>query len=217
MVLRISDTGGGIPPDALTRIFEPYFSTKAKVHDHSGHSGLGLAITRKIVLDAGGFIMVESRLGEGTTFEVYLPEARTVVPREDPALIERILATPLLVVDDEPMLASALSKNLGLEGFRQVHVATTATDALRLLREHPEIGGMIFDKQLPDMSGLKLLREARNFRPNLPALLFTGEDAEVMRPYLGDHTDALGKPSQLPQIRTSLFNLLGNYFKSRNL
>ncbi|MFO1463593.1 MAG: PAS domain S-box protein [bacterium] len=216
MRLRVRDTGAGIPLETLPRIFEPYFSTKAKTHDSAGHSGLGLAITRKMVQDAGGFIAVESRPGEGTTFDVYLPRVKPAAELQGTQFTERIFRTPILVVDDEPMLRVALQRNLEALGFETVFQAGNAREALDQLEAHPEIGGLIFDQNLPDMRGMQLLREARLRRPNLPSLLFTGDGAESLRPYLANFTDAIEKPSGMDQVRDALFGVMGKYFQAQD-
>jgi len=211
--LRISDTGAGIPPDVLPRIFEPYFSTKAKGQSSDGHSGLGLAITRKMVTDAGGIITVESRVGQGSAFNVYLPRAEI---KMDAAMNRRILETSVLIVDDEEMLVFALEKNLRRMGFENIFTASSGKQALDHLRGNPSIGAMIFDKNLPDMGGIALMTLARRAKPNIPALLITGEDPEALRPYLGNFSDALGKPSSQVQIKSSLFTILENYFRAQD-
>ncbi len=129
---------------------------------------------------------------------------------------QRILATQVLVVDDEEALTFAMKSNLQRMGFSRVFTAGTGQEAMELLRSNPGIGAMIFDKNLPDMGGIALMTLARRTRQGLPILLITGEDPEPIRPYLGNFSDALGKPSTNEQIRSSLFNVLENFFRAQD-
>jgi two-component system, NtrC family, sensor kinase len=120
--VTISDTGRGIPENALDRVFEPFFTTK-----ESG-TGLGLAITHGIVQQHGGSIDVESMPGEGTTFRIYLPSSKERgMPDKEPRI---------LVVDDELGICQSCVKILSKEGY-EVEFALNGYNALKMMTDKP--------------------------------------------------------------------------------
>ncbi len=182
--LTVGDTGHGIDPSIIDRIFDPFFTTK----EQGVGTGLGLSVVHGIVKSHGGAIEVESRIGKGTTFQVFFPaiEAAAEPPHFEAAALacgrERIL-----VVDDEPALAEATKQTLEQLGY-QVEIRTNAIDALEAVRHHATgkpFDLVITDMTMPHMTGLGLTRELLKFQPNLPVLLSTGfsenMDAEKAR------------------------------------
>lgn len=177
-LLTVSDTGPGMDDATRMRIFEPFYTTKALGRG----TGLGLAVVHGVVASFGGAICVESEMGEGTTFEIYLPledalpEARTEESVQQKELHghERIL-----VVDDDPDLAEALTVGLHRYGY-DVLSLTDPTDALQAVREEPERWDLVVsDQVMPGMTGLMLISKLKALRPGLQAILYTGFDAEV--------------------------------------
>ncbi|NLI79879.1 MAG: response regulator [Candidatus Riflebacteria bacterium] len=170
--LSVSDSGCGMPPEVLPRIFDPYFTTKTEGEG----TGLGLSVTHGIVRAHQGAIDVTSVLGQGSTFRVYLPcleqapEAHSQAERPPvPLGRERVL-----FLDDEPELASLGQKMLESLGYR-VTATTTPAAALDLLRRDPAaIDLVVTDYLMPRMTGLELAQEVRRLRADLPVLLCSG-------------------------------------------
>ena len=169
--LTVSDTGQGIKPELLNRIFEPYFTTKNKGEG----TGLGLAVVHGIVQSHGGTITVYSEYGEGTTFNVYFPviEDGPVEEIEDPDSIpagnERIL-----FVDDEPMISNMGERLLGSLGY-EVVTRTNSIEALELFRNDPDTFDLVIvDMTMPYMTGDEMAEKLLRIRPDIPIILNTG-------------------------------------------
>ncbi|KFE71260.1 hypothetical protein DB31_3390 [Hyalangium minutum] len=150
----VRDTGTGIPPDVLPRIFEPFFTTKPV----GVGTGLGLSICHSYVQNMGGDIHVHSELGKGTTFEVVLPPA-PAHPSGEHSAISGITRLPeargrLLIIDDEPLLITALSRTLASE--HEVVAFTNAREALERLRSGERYALILCDLMMPEMTGMEL-------------------------------------------------------------
>ena len=173
ILVKIRDTGLGIPHDVMDKIFEPFFTTKTKKNG----SGLGLAIAYEIVKNHNGGIRVESTLGEGTTFSIYLPASSTHV--EERIIIPESTALPMgsetiLLVDDEELIRNMGKRMLEKFGYK-VLVANDGEKALEMYREIGEhIDAMILDIIMPKLDGIKTFMEIRKINPNAKVLLSTG-------------------------------------------
>ncbi|MFH1115163.1 MAG: PAS domain S-box protein [Pseudomonadota bacterium] len=169
--LTVSDTGQGMPPELLERIFEPYFTTKKQGEG----TGLGLAVVHGIVESHGGTITVESGPGSGTVFRVCLPvipetaDQEIPEPEQVPSGRERIL-----LVDDEEFIVKMAKEMLERLGY-EVVPCTGGMEAAALFRKAPEeFDLLISDLTMPGMSGMELAKELKNLRPGLPVILCTG-------------------------------------------
>ena len=169
--ISVKDTGYGMTPDVIKRIFDPYFTTKEK----GVGTGLGLAVVHGIVKKYGGSINVESELGKGTTFHIYLPKADIAPPikAEQPKQLmggsERIL-----FVDDEKMLVDIGQQALQRLGYDVVS-RTSPIEALELFKAKPDFFDLVItDQTMPGMTGDALAKELMNVRPNLPVIICTG-------------------------------------------
>ncbi len=170
--LSVSDTGSGIDAGTQARIFEPFFTTKATGQG----TGLGLAVVHGIVQAHGGAIVVDSKLGAGTTFHVYLPAAAVDAPAIAAAAppIAHGTGQHIVFVDDEPALVHLAKDLLGDLGYR-VSGYTNAQEALMALRDHlDEVDLVISDLTMPEMSGLELARALLGIRSDLPIIIATG-------------------------------------------
>lgn len=176
VVISFTDTGAGMPPEVLDKIYDPFFTTKEEKD-----TGLGLSLVRGIILRHHGEIDVTSQVGAGTTIRVRLP---ICTGEEDlvPALPE--VVTPpaaegeqravlrVLVVDDEPQVLSMFAEVLTSHGY-EVVAAKTGHEALREI-EAGEFHVVITDLGMPEMSGWDLVAEARKVAPNLRYIITTG-------------------------------------------
>lgn len=202
--LSISDTGTGMTPEIRARIFEPFFSTKPV----NQGTGLGLAVVYGIVTAHGGAIEVDSALGEGSTFYIYLPLAET---HADAPTATRSIEFPagheyILVVDDESSLCELLESTLVHRGYR-VRTAFDGLDALKHIRASgPEFDAVLLDVNMPGASGFQVAQEIRACQPNIPIVVMTGHLEGEMRTQL----ESIGckhfvmKPYSLGELGRSL-------------
>ncbi len=172
--LRVSDNGCGMSPATLARIFEPFYSTKG-----TDGTGLGLSVVHGIVTDHGGWITVDSELGKGTTFSIYLPAyqepSETAV--EIPVNIAPVVkgtGQRILVIEDEPAVLAFVRAALKQNGYAVI-TADCAAKARTIFGDcGHEIDLVMSDVVLPDDTGLDLLEEFFAIKPSLRALLTSG-------------------------------------------
>lgn len=165
----VADTGAGMPPDVVARIFEPFYTTKGE-----RGTGLGLSASHGIIENHGGQVNVTSELGKGTRFEVILPlhDAAVSEASHVPALAEKAPASRVLVVEDEEKIRTLLQEAF-LAAGHEVVGADNGALALKLL-EKDEFDLMICDLGLPELSGLHVARWVKEFRPQLPVIIASG-------------------------------------------
>jgi len=169
--LSVQDTGKGISPDIIGKIFLPYFTTK----DKGKGTGLGLAMVHGIIKSYGGFIDVKSRPGKGTVFHVCIPTIGQLPAHEDPQGGE--LATGkehILLVDDEPLVIEVLQEMLKVQGYR-ITTADGSLKALETFRKSPrDFDLVITDMTMPKLTGDRLSQELKKIRTDIPIILCTG-------------------------------------------
>jgi CheY-like chemotaxis protein len=182
--LTVGDNGVGIADDVLERIFEPFFTTK----EPGKGTGLGLSTVQGIVLDHQGGIDVRSRLGAGTTFEVYLPLDEKAAAND----LRPTVAAPegqreiVLFLDDEVPLMTLGEKMLSRLGYRAM-AFNSAIAALEVFRQDPSRFDLVItDWRMPEMSGLEVAQEMRQIWPSVSIVLTTG----YSDPQLDDQVDA---------------------------
>jgi two-component system cell cycle sensor histidine kinase/response regulator CckA len=174
--VSVTDTGGGIPPEILGKIFDPYFTTKAK----GVGTGLGLAVVHGIVRKSGGAIQVESVPGHGTTFHILLPRVdQPSAQRVEQPGIPIGGSERILFVDDEMMLAGIGQQMLKRLGY-DVVARTSPVEALELFKAKPEHFDLVVtDQTMPGMTGDALAREMMRIRPGLPVIICTGYSQSI--------------------------------------
>ncbi len=173
VLLQVSDTGSGIPPEIVERIFDPFFTTKGV----GKGTGLGLSTVHGIVKSHGGLLKVDSQSGIGTTFQIYLPAA----PDQEVVADIDSLAPPttghgelVLVVDDEPAISNAARSVLEANGYR-VLLASDGAEALSVLSQNMhDVAVVLTDVMMPVMNGMLLLRTLRKMNLNVPVIGSTG-------------------------------------------
>jgi len=174
--LKVSDTGSGIPPEVMEHIFEPYFTTKPQGEG----TGLGLSVVYGIVESYGGRIFVESAVGQGTIFSVYLPVTqKSETPAFDELDIMPIGTERILFVDDEPQITAIAAQILGRLGY-VVTTRTSSLDALSLFKSRPDAFDLVVtDMAMPGMTGDILSLELMGIRPDIPVILCTGYSKKI--------------------------------------
>lgn len=164
--VEVSDTGTGIAPENLPRIFDAFFTTKPIGEG----TGLGLSICHRIVRGLGGEIQVESERGKGTTFRILLPASKgEALPATPPprASVPASRRGRVLIVDDEIMFARALARSLALE--HEVELAASAGDALARVRDGQRFDVIVCDLMMPQMTGMDLHAELVRCAPDQAA------------------------------------------------
>jgi signal transduction histidine kinase len=202
VVLRVADTGPGIPAEIQPRIFEPFFTTKPPAQG----TGLGLSICQGIIEGHGGSIRVESPPGEGAVFVIELPvEAPPVAERAGRAAeaLPSVRRRTILVVDDEPEIAAVLAEMLSTDGH-EVETAGNGRIALARLRERT-YDLILSDLRMPELDGAGLYRELERERPELLSRLIflTGDElgGETTEFLQRTGAQALAKPFDADDVR----------------
>jgi PAS domain S-box-containing protein len=197
VMLLVSDTGTGIPPEILPRVFEPFFSTKAAGHG----TGLGLATTARIVAQHDGFVNLKSEVGHGTVFEIYLPAVTIApvigVPPSVPLALPRGSGELILVVDDEQSVCEMISLALTGQGYR-VLTAANGIEAIALARQRAaDLKLVLLDDDMPVMNGQLALPHLHDSLPGREIILMSGRANLVDK---NDRPKTLHKPFRLEEL-----------------
>jgi PAS domain S-box-containing protein len=174
VIIEVSDTGVGIPPDDLTKIFDTFFTTK----EPGKGTGLGLSTVRAIVEKHGGTASVRSELNRGTTFTITLPAVSAKVQSEMKESSTMKAATGhselILVVEDEAAVRDLLRSVLENYGYRVI-TAADGIDGIAAFNEHrSDIKVVISDQEMPRMSGIEMVRQLRETAPDLKLITMSG-------------------------------------------
>jgi signal transduction histidine kinase/CheY-like chemotaxis protein len=200
--IEVSDTGTGIPPEIIDRIFEPFFSTKPV----GAGTGLGLATVYGIVKQSGGYIALESAPGKGTTFRIYLPRhaerVLSLVRREREEEARDLTgAGTILLVEDEDAVRLFSARALRNKGYKVIE-ARSGRAALDIMSQSVEpIDLLITDVVMPEIDGPTLAREVRSRRPDLRVIFISGYAESAFRSQVdGASMNFLAKPFSLKQL-----------------
>jgi two-component system cell cycle sensor histidine kinase/response regulator CckA len=210
VLVELIDTGTGIPEDIVDKVFEPFFTTK----ETGKGTGLGLSTVYGIVKQTGGFIFLESQIGRGTTFRIFLPrhiageeelpleaEAVSTVPQAKPA-VDLTGRGTILLVEDEEGLRGLNARGLTSRGYTVLE-AGNGVEALEVLeKEGGHVDLVVSDVVMPEMDGPTLLKEMRCRNPELKIIFVSGyaEDAFEKNLPEGQQFAFLAKPFTLKQL-----------------
>ncbi|WP_319585491.1 PAS domain S-box protein [uncultured Desulfobulbus sp.] len=202
--LRVTDTGSGIKPAVLERIFEPYFTTK----NVNEGSGLGMAVVRGIVKNHQGLIEIETNLGKGTCVDVFLPLTRRSAAENTAANQPLPLGRGerVLIVDDEAFFLEVIEECLKLLGY-QVTATQSSPTALQTFQENPHgYDLLITDQTMPEMTGVQLTQEIRRINNTIPIILCTGYSETVTEQSAGYYgiTGFLMKPVNVSDLAKTI-------------
>jgi two-component system cell cycle sensor histidine kinase/response regulator CckA len=207
--IDVADTGTGIAPDLMDKIFEPFFTTK----ELGKGTGLGLSTVFGIVKQSGGFIYVDSTVGSGTTFRIYLPRHEPE-PEEEPVIEAKVDTAPkppgadmtgqgtILLVEDEEAVRAVNGRALTARGYTVLEAAS-GVEALAAIDAHPgTIDLVVSDVVMPEMDGPTLLGELRKRRPGLKVVFVSGYAEDAFEKHLpqGETFKFLPKPFSLKQL-----------------
>jgi len=174
--LIVSDTGEGMAPETLERIYDPFFTTK----ERDQGTGMGLSVVHGIIKDYGGIIHARSQKGKGTTFKVNLP----IIENQDEAQVETQEMLPrgqerVLIIDDEPDIVEIGKRLLGNLGYK-VASRVSSLEALELFKSQPDQFDLVItDLTMPQMTGDKLAKELIAIRDDIPIILCSGYSTQI--------------------------------------
>jgi two-component system cell cycle sensor histidine kinase/response regulator CckA len=215
ILIEMTDDGTGIPPDIIGRIFEPFFSTK----EVGSGTGLGLSTVYGIVKQTGGFIFVESEMGQGTKFSIYLPrhdapeepaQARPGGENAERAPMDLTGAGIVLLVEDEDPVRMFSARALRNKGYTVLE-AKSGEAALKIIAEGSDpIDLIITDVVMPRMDGPSLIRQVRETMPEVKVIFISGYTEDTFRKRLDDEQGIhfLAKPFSLKQLATKVKDVM---------
>jgi PAS domain S-box-containing protein len=207
--VTIRDSGSGIEKETMKRIFEPFFTTK----EVGKGTGLGLAAVYGCVRQHNGHIMVESEIGKGSAFIIYLPVLH--VNQSQPAPAARACVRGkgnILVVDDERVIGEVAVELLKGIGYTPVFKNSAATAIEYFKKNHGSVDAVILDFIMPKMTGLEVFRELKRINPGVKVIIASGYSDQKQDALLLEEgaTVFVNKPYSLLELSTSLAGVLGN-------
>jgi two-component system cell cycle sensor histidine kinase/response regulator CckA len=205
VAIEVTDTGCGIPEENLARIFEPFFTTK----EVGQGTGLGLATVYGIVRQTGGYLHVDSQIGKGTRFTIYLPrlsDAESVQEVETGSDVEDtnhdLTGTALiLLVEDEDAVRTFGARALSNKGYEVLEAESGEAALVVLEKQKPRFPDlMITDVIMPIMDGPTLAKHLRESHPTLKIIFISGYTEEKLKDHMGENIWFLPKPFTLKQL-----------------
>jgi CheY-like chemotaxis protein len=205
IVVTISDTGTGIPPEIEERIFEPFFTTK----EVGKGTGLGLSTVSGIVKNHGGFIEVATQVGKGTKFQIFLPKAEgTASEITTEAKLPTGKGELILVVDDEAVIQQITQQTLGDYNYK-TFVANDGIEAIALYAQYKQqISVVLLDMLMPNMDGLTAIRTLRTMNPNVKIIATSGLPTNEQKAIKAGADKFLYKPYTAKDLLTTLSDVI---------
>jgi len=208
LVLSVEDNGTGMPPEVLEKIFDPFFTTK----EVGVGTGLGLSLVHGIAIALGGAVDVFSQVGKGSNFTVYLPQTgfATLTRNDVAASLPKGSKERVLVVDDEAALAQLTGDSLTELNY-EATVFTSSSSALQAFNAEPDkFDAIVTDERMSGLSGLMLIKAARELRPEIPSLLMTGFVGDIQVRTKDEHSpnEFLKKPVTMRELALAMERML---------
>jgi PAS domain S-box-containing protein len=208
VMVSVTDTGCGMPPEVRDRVFEPFFTTK----EVGKGTGLGLSMVYGFVRQSGGYIAVDSAPDSGTTVALYLPKATQEPDAEVNAIPTQAISgrsERILVVDDNEDLLKVTSAKLTAFGYR-VDCASNGAEAIEIFRSGREFDLLLSDVVMQNgMNGVELAREARRLNKGIKILLTSGYAGDVLERHQAvDEFPIIDKPFHLADLARRLRSIL---------
>lgn len=199
VLLRVTDSGAGIPAKIQSKIFQPYFTTKP----FGEGTGLGLATVSRVVYGSGGFVRFNSQPGQGTKFYIYLPVANGGGATTDSETPKKRRRKSILVVDDDPVMLKLTAAMLQHGGYETITAADGREGLAAMADRSDAIELIVTDVRMPNINGLAMVRKLRQQRCETPVIVMTG--AEVGKEFtefseLLNVKHFLAKPFSLPDF-----------------
>ena len=191
-ILTVSDTGVGMDPATIARVFEPFFSTKGE-----RGTGLGLATVEGIITQSGGRIAVRSEPGRGTTFEIQLRTCEIGAVPEAPAIVRKAVgAETILLVEDEPAVREVVRRMLAQRGYRVLLAACGDAALSEFQTSGAHIDLLLTDVIMPGISGREMAMRFRELHPSAKVLFMSGyaEEPAIPPDSCGSGTPSIQKP-----------------------
>lgn len=206
--IKFKDNGSGIKKDFIDKIFEPYFSTKEK--DSNPGQGLGLSITQSIISNHKGFIEVESRSGQGTTINIYLPKSEKIVKNKLERNYDSLLEKTILVIDDESCIREITKDVLELFNYKCI-AAKDGFEGINLYKKHlNEISLVVLDMTMPGMNGSVVLEKILELNSDAKVLMSSGHSN--IGSEIKGHIGVLNKPYQPKELISKIEDILQNKY-----
>lgn len=214
VLIEVGDTGTGMSAEVMDKIFDPFFTTK----EVGKGTGLGLSTVYGIIKQTGGYVYLDSEVGKGSTFRIFLPrhipeeKPEPVVKKETAAVQDLTGTATILLVEDEEAVRAFGARALASRGYT-VHEAGSGAEALEVMEEAGgDIDLVVSDVVMPELDGPSLLRELRKTRPDLKIIFVSGYAEEAFSKNLPENEKFhfLPKPFSLKQLATKVKEVLVN-------
>jgi len=209
VMLSVSDTGTGMDKETQSRIFEPFFTTKEK----GKGTGLGLSTVYGIVKQSGGYVIVQSEPGRGSSFHIYLPQAEGVAERHSAPAIDAATGgtETILLVEDEESVRQLVRDTLTARGYRMIEADGGESGLAAAEKHSAKIDLVITDVVMPGIGGRELVKQLVRNRPGIKVLYLSGytEDAIVSEGSIESGTAFLQKPFSLQNLSRKVREVLG--------
>jgi PAS domain S-box-containing protein len=203
--VTVADNGSGIPPEVISHIFEPLYTTK-----RNRGNGIGLAVVHQIILKHGGHVSVQSEVGKGTTFHIFLPSGSSEERDDRPDTTQESGTRGLrvLLVEDDPLVSDGIRANLEMHGVTVEAVMTGAAALESVARSRPD--GVLLDVDLPDLPGGEVCERLEQLAPGLPIIFSTGHaDVTLLQTCLDrESVSFLRKPYEVTDAIRELQKLI---------